>query len=73
VDSAEAEKLRGLIMEQVLHGSSHPAAPPAPAAPAAPTGDDIIAQVRKLGELRDMGLLTQAEFDAKKAELLQRL
>ena len=30
-------------------------------------------QVRKLGELRDEGLLTDEEFSAKKAELLNRL
>ena len=71
LDATEAEKVRGLVMEQVLHGSSHPA--PAPAAPAPPSGDDILEQVRKLGELRDMGILTQEEFDAKKAELLSRM
>ena len=71
LDATEAEKVRGLVMEQVLHGSSHPA--PAPVAPAPPSGDDILEQVRKLGELRDMGILTQEEFDAKKAELLSRM
>jgi hypothetical protein len=30
-------------------------------------------QLRKLGELRDEGLLTEEEFSAKKAELLNRL
>lgn len=83
VDAADAEKVRGLVMDQVLGGSSSsgsappptPAPAPAPAAPAAsaPSGDDVIAQIRKLGELRDAGLLTDAEFDAKKAELLGRL
>ncbi len=81
VDAGEAEKVRGLVMEQILGGSqgaaptAAPAAPPAPAlsGPAAPSGDDIIGQIRKLGELRDAGLLTDAEFDAKKAELLGRI
>ena len=65
VDAADAEKLRGLIMDQVLGGSAHPAAPAAPqapaepAAPAAPAGDALIEQIRKLGELRDAGILTQ--------------
>ena len=71
LDATEAEKVRGLVMDQVLHGSSHPE--PAPAAPAPPSGDDILEQVRKLGELRDLGILTQEEFDAKKAELLARM
>ena len=30
-------------------------------------------QLRKLGELRDAGLLTPEEFDAKKSELLARM
>jgi hypothetical protein len=34
---------------------------------------DIPDQIRKLGELRDAGLLTDDEFSAKKAELLARL
>ena len=35
---------------------------------------DIIAdQIRKLGGLRDEGLLTEEEFAGKKAELLDRL
>ena len=36
-------------------------------------GLDIPAQIKKLAELRDMGALTTAEFEAKKAELLKRL
>lgn len=43
--------------------------PAAPAAPAAPV-DDVYDQLRKLGELRDAGILTPEEFDAKKAALL---
>ena len=34
---------------------------------------DTLEQLRKLGELRDQGWVTQAEFDAKKAELLRRV
>jgi len=36
-------------------------------------GDDAVDQIRRLGELRDAGLLTDEEFEAKKTELLQRL
>lgn len=43
---------------------------PAPPAPAAPDSDDLIEQLRKLGELRDQGILTDAEFAAQKAKLL---
>ncbi len=34
---------------------------------------DPIDQLRKLGELRDAGVLTASEFEAKKAELLARM
>ncbi len=35
--------------------------------------DDVTEQIRKLGELRDEGVLTDEEFEAKKADLLSRL
>lgn len=35
--------------------------------------DIFAAQIRKLSELRDEGLLTEEEFSAKKAELLAQL
>ena len=35
--------------------------------------ESITDQIKKLGELRDGGLLTEDEFNAKKAELLARL
>lgn len=46
------------------------APPPAPAAPADPGGSDVIAQLEKLGRLRDSGVLTEEEFAAQKARLL---
>ncbi|HTW15485.1 MAG TPA: SHOCT domain-containing protein [Nocardioides sp.] len=45
-------------------------AAPAPAAPAAASSGDLIEQLQKLGELRDQGILTDAEFAAQKAKLL---
>lgn len=56
-----------------------PAAPPAPPAapppppPPAPVLDTqtLIDQLRQLGELRDAGVLTEAEFEVKKAQLLR--
>jgi len=48
------------------------AAPAAPAAApvATPDMDAKLAQLKQLGELRDAGILTDAEFDAKKALIL---
>jgi Short C-terminal domain len=46
----------------------------APAPPAEMTSrDDPIEQIKKLGELRDAGVLTDQEFESKKADLLSRL
>jgi hypothetical protein len=52
--------------------------PPAPAyappqAPGSAAPDDILGTIERLGQLRERGLLTDAEFAAKKAELLGRL
>jgi putative oligomerization/nucleic acid binding protein len=50
--------------------------PPAPApaaAPAASSSDDMIEKLQKLGELRDQGVLTEAEFEAQKAKVLAGL
>ena len=45
------------------------APPPAPAA-AAPAGDDLIAKLQQLAEMKSAGLLDDAEFAAAKAKLL---
>jgi hypothetical protein len=45
------------------------AAPPAPAPAAAPQVD-IVAELTKLGELKSAGVLSDAEFEAAKAKLL---
>jgi hypothetical protein len=46
------------------------AAPPPPAQPAAPTQDDMLTQLQKLGELKAAGVLTEEEFAAQKAKIL---
>lgn len=45
------------------------AAAPAPA-PAPPTTADRLDQLKSLGELKDAGVLTEAEFQAQKAKIL---
>jgi Bacterial PH domain/Short C-terminal domain len=51
-----------------------PAAAPTPApAPAALAADDPAARLTQLADLRDKGLITAAEYDAKKTELLGRI
>jgi membrane protease subunit (stomatin/prohibitin family) len=57
-------------LQQGLQGG-HPAATAAAAASVKP--EDVMATLEKLGELKAKGILTQEEFDAKKAELLRKL
>ena len=47
--------------------------PPAPAPPVAAASVDAFEQIKRLAALRDAGVLTTAEFDAKKIEMLRRL
>ncbi len=54
-------------------GAAAQAAPAAAAAPAGIQPDEIMSTLEKLGELKSKGILTQEEFDAKKAELLKKL
>lgn len=49
--------------------SAPPAPPPAPG-PAPVITDEMVDQLKKLGELRDAGILTEDEFAAKKAAVL---
>jgi len=42
----------------------------APAPAAAASSDDQFAQLEQLGKLKDQGILTQEEFDAKKKQIL---
>ena len=44
--------------------------PPPQAAPAQDDMDDKIAQIKQLGELKEQGLLTEAEFQAQKTRIL---
>jgi hypothetical protein len=37
------------------------------------TAESDVEQLKKLAELRDAGILTSEEFDAKKAEILARM
>jgi hypothetical protein len=64
-------------MTQAMQPGAAPAAPlPAAATVAAAVGvsaDDVVATLEKLHGLVAKGILSQAEFDAKKAELLGKL
>jgi membrane protease subunit (stomatin/prohibitin family) len=64
----------GQVMAQQLSQGLQGAAPQAAAA--APVGvkpDEVMATLEKLADLKAKGIVTQDEFDAKKAELLKKL
>jgi len=44
--------------------------PPPAAAPAQTTMDDKLEQLKQLGELKQQGVLSEAEFEAQKARIL---
>jgi membrane protease subunit (stomatin/prohibitin family) len=52
--------------------AAQPAAAPPPAE-AAPSSDDLIEKLKELANLKDQGILTEAEFDAQKAKILAQM
>jgi hypothetical protein len=54
--------------EQAYEQQVQPA--PVAAAPAAAAGPSMLDQLQQLGELKEQGVLTDAEFEAQKAKIL---
>jgi succinate dehydrogenase/fumarate reductase flavoprotein subunit len=52
------------------YADEQPAAAPPPPAPAAPGADDQLAELKKLAEMQEQGLLTPEEFAAMKAKII---
>lgn len=65
---ARVTEIGDYVRVRISEGSSNKPAGHSTAAP-----PDAMEQIRKLGELHDAGVLNDAEFEAKKAELLARL
>jgi membrane protein YdbS with pleckstrin-like domain len=74
---AGAVQLKDLIMSTTGEAKRSPGAAAVPASMGRGTTDnskeEILNAVEKLGRLRDSGVLSEAEFQAKKGELLRRL
>ena len=62
----------GQVLAQNLQAGLH-AAPAAAQAAVGVKPEDVMATLEKLADLKGKGILTQEEFDAKKAELLKKL
>jgi membrane protease subunit (stomatin/prohibitin family) len=63
----------GQVLAQNLQKGMQPAEAGSAASAATVRPEDVMATLEKLGELKAKGILTQQEFDAKKAELLKKL
>lgn len=66
----------GQMMSDAMRQAMQPDVAPAPAAaaaPAAPAGDDPAARLEKLKGLLDKGLISAADYDSAKAEILKKL
>ena len=64
------DQIAAVIRDQANDSHNPTAQHPPPIHPAQP---DVMDQLKKLGELRDAGVLTDEEFEAKKTDLLSRL
>ena len=63
----------GQAMANAFSQNAAGGANPAAAAKSAQESQDAVAMLGKLHELLTKGVITQAEFDAKKAELLKKI
>lgn len=68
-----AGAMLGQAMAQGMSGAMQPPAAAAPAAPAAPAEVSIEDRLAKLKGLLDKGLISAADYDSTKAELLKKL
>lgn len=76
VGHGDAQAVKDLVTALVL--GNHPAqqaqsADPAPVATQPAVEPDVMQQLEQLGKLKEAGVLTDAEFESKKAVLLERL
>ena len=63
----------GQVLAQNLQAGLQTAPAAAVQAAAGVKPEDVMATLEKLADLKGKGILTQEEFDAKKAELLKKL
>ena len=71
--AANRHQILAQNMQSALQGGAAAGAGAAAAAPAGVKPEDVMATLEKLGELKAKGILTDDEFNTKKAELLKKL
>src|SRR5262245_33192490 len=67
-DQEAEQQQQAYDQQQQQQAYQQQAAPPP--APAGPSTDDKLEQLKQLGELKEAGVLTDAEFEAQKAKIL---
>jgi alkylated DNA repair dioxygenase AlkB len=70
VSRRQANRWSSQEEQQYAQQQQYEAAPPPPPPPAQPAAPDTVTQLKQLAELKDQGILTEAEFDAQKAKIL---
>ena len=65
-----AGQRQAAAQQEAAQQEAAPAPAPVAAPAAAPAGDDTTAQLKKLADLHDQGVLTDEEFAASKKKLL---
>jgi hypothetical protein len=70
VSNRVSRRQAGRWAEQDQQEDTSQAPPPQPTEPAGDPMDVKLAQLKQLGDLKAQGVLTQAEFDAQKQQLL---
>jgi predicted Zn-dependent peptidase len=69
ITDADMAAIEAEAIDEPAAPPAPPAAAPAPAAAAAPQAD-YIEELKKLAALKDAGIVTEEEFEAKKKQLL---
>ncbi|WP_030243280.1 SHOCT domain-containing protein [Streptomyces sp. NRRL S-350] len=70
VSNRVSRRQAGRWAQQDMAAEPAPPPPPPPAAPTTTSMDDRIAQLQKLAQLKEQGVLTDEEFTAQKQRLL---
>lgn len=69
--AAEQQRIDAAVQQALAQQTvAPPVAAPPPAAPPASSAADRIAKLQQLAELKNQGILTDAEFEAEKARIL---
>ncbi|MDP8927948.1 MAG: PH domain-containing protein [Actinomycetota bacterium] len=73
VDQVAPKQQASVAADYIRSRLGKASAAPAPAAPTSPPSDDPMEKLRKLGDLKEAGILTEEEFNTQKAKILDSM